>query len=249
MNRKEDNVGYQVESIQEEYGEGNPWAVVYGSSPDDVTLIEDALVYNYLISKYSRFECPDLWTKYLTYNSMHVDDFYKALQAWNATYNPLDNYNGTTERITTDTHGDETKTHSTGGSDGLHNKVTTQAVADTYTQHDTTTYDSTSPRMESKDIQHGGTETIDNLHTTDTTSHATVSKTVGDVTATGDIVHTETENKHGNLGVTTTQQMIQSEIDMRLNPLQKQYLDRFIYEYAYYVGGSFVYDRWCLYDD
>lgn len=241
----ENNVGYQLEKIQTDYGEFSPWAVVYGTSPNDVTLITDAVVYDYLRLKYSRFECPDMWDKFGIYNTLHVDDFKRALDAWNAEYNPLDNYNGTTERVTTDTHGDETKTHTTGGTDGTHKKVTTQALANTYTQHDTTTYDSTSPRMESKDIQNGGNETTDDLHTEDKTAHTEVTKTVGDASYTGDIIHTESENKHGNLGVTTSQQMIQSEVDMRLNPVQKQYLDRFIYEYAYYAGGS---RGWCYYD-
>ena len=75
--------------------------------------------------------------------------------------------------------------------------------------------------------------------------HTTVNKTVGDTTYSGDEVHTEREDKHGNLGVTTSQQMIMSETEMRLNPVIKQYLDRFVYQYAIYVGSTFeAWERW-----
>ena len=238
----EKTVDYQVVDINEQHPTGTPWAVKITEGDNETTLISSPQVSAYFREKYGLFICPQMYTKFLVYNSFHVEDFKRALDAWNADYNPLDNYNGTTERITTDTHGDETKEHKTGGQGGTHNKVTQQALANTYTQHDTTTYDSTSLRAESKDTQNGGTETIDDLHTEDKTSHTEVSKTIGDTTVTGDIIHTESENKHGNLGVTTSQQMIMSEVDMRFNPIKAQYLDRFIYEFAYYAGGKWGFD-------
>ena len=205
---------------------------------NNTTLITDTIARSYLAYKYGAFQCFDMYSKYTFYNSMCAGDLSKALTAWNATYNPLDNYNGTTERITTDDHGDETRTHTTGGEDGTHNKVTSQALAGTYTQHDVTTFDSDTLRAESKDTQNGGTETTDNLHTTDKTSHDTITKTINSETFTADNIHTEIENKHGNLGLTTSQQMIMSEVEMRLNPVIQQYLDRFVYQYALYVGGA-----------
>lgn len=222
-------------SYQVTHTEGaNPYAVIY----DGVTLIASNVVSRYLIYNYGEFICCDLFLKFETYNAMQSGDLSRALTAWNAEYNPLDNYNGVTERVTTDTHGDEVRTHTTGGTDGTHNKVTSEALNNSYTQHDVTTYENQTPRMESKDTTSGGTETTDDLHTEDRTAHDAVTKTVGNTTHSGDIIHTESENKRGNLGVTTSQQMIMSEADMRLNPLIKQYLDRFVYQYAVYVGGA-----------
>ena len=54
----ENNVKYQVEYIQEEYGEGSPWAVVYNHVVNNqtvsTTLITDALVYDYFINNPER---------------------------------------------------------------------------------------------------------------------------------------------------------------------------------------------------
>lgn len=222
-------------SYQVTHTEGaNPYAVIY----DGVTLIASNVVSRYLIYKYGEFICSDLYLKFETYNAMQSGDLARALTAWNADYNPLENYNGVIDRVTTDTHGDETRTHKTGGEGGTHNKVTSAALANTATTHETTTYDNTQLRTESKDSNTGGTETTDDLHTEDKTTHTEVNKTVGDTTYSGDEVHTEREDKHGNLGVTTSQQMIMSEAEMRLNPVIKQYLDRFIYQYAVYIGGA-----------
>lgn len=218
----------------------NPLAVTY----NNVTLISDSIVRHYLKYKYGCFECVNFKDKFDNYNTMTAGELSRALAAWNAEYNPLDNYNGETTRVTTDDHGTETRTHKTGGSDGTHNKVTAAALTGTSSDTYTTSYDSTTARLDSQVKQSGGTETTDDLHTEDKTEHSTVTVTTpGGDTVTGDMVHTEVENKHGNLGVTTTQQMIMSEVEMRLNPVIKQYLDVFAFEYSYYVGGA-----WSIYD-
>lgn len=233
------DVATQVADINDQYPLGTPWKVSYNdSNNNEVTLITSEQVSKFLTYKYGCFICSNLYSKFLFYNSMHIDDLKKAFEAWNANYNPLDNYSGETERIHTRDDGDETKTHTTGGNGGTHNKVTNQALSGTYTQHDTTTYDSATFRGESKDSQYGGTETIDDLHTEDKTSHSTVSKTIDSTSYSGDEINHEIEKKHGNLGVTTSQEMITSEIDMRLNPLAVRYLELFVAEFCSYVGGA-----------
>lgn len=241
-------VGYQVYHIQQEYGDGHPWRVIYSYQSGDDTinaiLIDDVDVYEYFMNTYRDYICRDMWAKFDAYNQIHARDLEIAQLAYYAEYNPLDNYNGETEHIHTRDDGDETRTHKTGGDGGTHNKVTSQALANTYTQHDVTTYDNATPRMDSKDTQNGGTETTDDLHTEDKTVHGTTSKTIGDTTYTGDEVYHEIEKKHGNLGVTTSQQMIDSELTMRFNPVNKRYLDQFINEYAYYIGGAWECDNY-----
>lgn len=216
----------------------NPYAVLYNGE----TLIASNVVSRYLIYNYGSFLCSDLYTKFELYNAMQAADLKRALTAWNADYNPLENYNGEIERVTLDNHGKETRKHTTGGEGGTHKTVTVEAKSGTATTHYTTTYDSQTPRTEYKDENTGGNITTDDLHTQDTTERENKALTVGETTYTADDVHSETEKKHGNLGVTTSQQMIESEVEMRLNPVTKQYLDRFVFQYAMYVGGGF--ERW-----
>lgn len=204
---------------------------------NNTTLIEDNIARAYLAFKYGSFICDDMYSKYTLYVTMTAPDLSKALAAWNSVYNPLDNYNGETTRITTDDHGDEIRKHTTGGEGGSHNKTTSTAVPNTKTSDYTTTNDSSQPRLLAETETTGGTEVTDDLHTTDTTTHDTVTKTVDSDTITADMIHTEKEIKRGNLGITTSQQMIQSEVDIRLNPVIAQYLDRFVFQYAFYAGG------------
>ena len=95
-------------SYQIEHTEGTaPFAVMY----HETVLISSTMTEQYLTYNYGEFLCSDLHNKFLLYNSMQAADLKKALDAWNATYNPLENYNGVIDRVTTDTHGDETRTH------------------------------------------------------------------------------------------------------------------------------------------
>ena len=57
--------------------------------------------------------------------------------------------------------------------------------------------------------------------------------TVDGETVSGHDISYHKLTKGGNLGVTTSQQMIENEIEMRLRPLLKMYLDTFVKEYAY----------------
>lgn len=210
---------------------------------DNNTLVSDTVARSYLAYKYGAFICPDLLGKWTFYNTMCAGDFARALSAWNTDYNPLENYNGIVERLTTDDHGDEIRSHET-GKDGGHNTVQALAATGTQTTRKTTTFDNDEPRTEYVDENAGGTVTTDDLYTTDTTSHEPATKTIGTETVSADIIHTEKEEKHGNLGITTNQQMLTSEIELRMNPIIQQYIDRFVYQYCFYVGGAWGCDLW-----
>ena len=172
-----------------------------------------------------------LWT---VYQSMHHDDFIKAFDAWTADYDPLHNYDGTEISVDVKKEGTTTLTNTP---DSTRNKVTTRATADakTVVENDVTTYDSTTPRLDNKSTETptGGTETIYDYKNTSDSSRGETSMTVDGETISGNDISYHKLTKGGNLGVTTSQQMIQSEIDMRFNPLIKMYIDTFIREYAY----------------
>ena len=48
-------------------------------------------------------------------------------------------------------------------------------------------------------------------------------------------IHKTKNTKYGNLGVTTSQQMLQSEIDIRLKNYVKMFVKAFVNEIAYYI--------------
>lgn len=226
-------IKYQIEHAESPY---NDWSVKANNN----TLITSDVASSYLKYNYGRFMCSDLYNKFVLFNTMQAADLKKAVEAWNADYNPIDNYNGTTSRVVTDTNGDETLTHLTGDESGEHKTIETVATDNAATTTFKTADNDDTPHIDDKTTSTGGTITTNDLITRDIKSHDTISKTVDDTTYSADNIHTETENKHGNLGVTTTQSMIMSECEMRLNPVIKQYLDTFVYQYAVYIGGAWI---------
>lgn len=238
---------YQVAKVVEDYPLLNPWRVAYthvvGGDSVTAIAIESPIVEEYFIHKYGDWYCPDMWAKFIMYNTTHAKDLITAQYAYNEQYNPLSNYGENREKINVNDDGDEERTHVTGGEGGTHNKVTNEALDGTYTQHDTTTYDNATFRGETKDTQHGGTRTTDDLHTKDTTHHTTIEKTINGDTYAGYEVKHEKETKDGYNN--SPQDNIKKEIELRLNPIECIYLDQFIKQYGYYINGAWG----CMYDD
>lgn len=219
-------------------------------------------VLNYILYTYEYYKSPSpIETAWAVYESMHHSDFEKALDAWLADYNPLHNYDGDETNITLHSIGKETHSNEkeydytvTNSPDANQNTITTRATNDaettTTTENDVTTFDNTTPRLDTKstvtESPTGGTVTEYNYKTstntkstkddeTITTEHDTTTLTVDGTTYTAHDVTATKLSKGGNLGVTTSQQMIESEISMRLQPLIKMYIDTFVREYAYCV--------------
>lgn len=210
------------------------WAVVSASN----TLISSEVASAYLLYNYGEFICMNLYDKYTLYNSMQASDLARALTAWNSQYNPIDNYDSTEKIVHLDSHGDTNDDRTTGGDDGTHNKITSSALTGTKTEHFVTTFENATPRKESEDTNIGGTENTDDLFTNNKKSRENTAVTIDGTTYTANDIHIEENSKSGNIGTVTTQSMILAECDMRLNPVIKQYLDRFVYQYAIYIGGE-----------
>jgi hypothetical protein len=219
-------VSYQIENEV-----GANWAVAYNGT----TLINADLVKNYLNFTYGDFLCIQLYYKFITFNSMQAADLEKALTAWNSEYNPISNYDKHETNIDIYNHGDNTKTTH---SDPDHNTITTAATNDAANESYITTFDSDTPRKESETKIKGGTITTNDNHVIEETVHTSTTMANGETTLYGDEIRKHENITQGNIGVTTSQQMILSEVDMRLNPVIKQYLDRFVYTYCIYIGGA-----------
>lgn len=162
------------------------------------------------------------------YNAMHKDDFLRAYTAWTASYEPLDNYNGKETNIYLTNDGDLTSTTT-------HGKGITTTANSVANVNEVTTFDDTNYRPEGKTTQTGNTVQQDSGTTSVKDIHSTTTLSVDGTSYTADKVSAEIKDRHGNLGVTSSQQMILSEVNMRLYPLVQLYIDEFISEYAYLV--------------
>lgn len=189
----------------------------------------------------------------LVWLQMHKTDFnaiYTALDL--ADYNPIDNYNmtetaednttsaGTTTYNTTDTTTDNTVTtkdsstnygHIINDTDNTDN-TESSAVIDT----DTLKTDSKSVTTDTSTTTNSGTDSTND--TIDSERDSTIKKTGTDSTDnTSKSTHTLT--RKGNIGVTTSQQMIESELQLRLNNFVKHVAEVFVNELTL---GVYSYD-------
>lgn len=172
------------------------------------------------------------WYDFIQYT---YDDFMSMWYAWTTDYKPLENYNRdeTVTRIRNignekTTNGGDVTTESNTENDDT-NKPTSK--------HYTTTYDSAiDNRLESYDVSSGKTnsESTTTQNTTSETEYKNI--TVGETTA--HEIETTTNKTFGNIGVTTSQQMLQSEIDLRMKHLIELYLEQFCKKYLFFVGGD-----------
>ena len=212
------------------------------SDSHNMTILGGSLVLSYFDERYGNYKTrSELSTLWLLYHSIHGADFLKAWAAWNETYNPIENYNGveTTVRMKQDgtetervTHG-KTTTNSTGAGGVVNETQTTSVDSGTY-------------RNDTKNIQSGSTTNAESGTTTTTHETSEKSLSIDGTTYTADYVEGETKNRHGNLGVTSTQNMISQERDLRMNPIVELYLDTFISEYAYHTERGFYNDYYYL---
>ena len=112
--------------------------------------------------------------------------------------------------------------------------ATTGEFADYETENYETTYDDTTPKLKTKSKQNPmgsygrTTGTATNNYTEWDGYKETETETGG---------KTHTENRHGNIGVTTTQHMIEREIELRKHDIVKEYLQQYV-NGELYMGGD-----------
>lgn len=177
---------------------------------------------------YTDLALPTIGKKTAATNSKKYD---KMIAIYNATYNPLENYDrteeSTHERVPdltrTETHDTTTQTDTTSSTTSAINQTATTTT--TPTNYGTTTtrkvspYDSTGyQNAEQTDSIMSGYQSVATAYsgdpdTTDITAGSTVGVT-GDITTaeTGTDTTTITSNIHGNIGVMSSQQMAEQEI-------------------------------------
>ena len=153
--------------------------------------------------------------------------------------------------------------------DNDHNTVTTAAKFDyttdttadgqdkPTTNHYTTTYDDASTgRLQSYDTTTGKTSSHtvasddtknkttvrDDMKITNAEQHKLTSMTIDDTTYSADDIKAHELQRSGNIGVTSTQQMLQQEIELRKQSLIYDYIYDFISRYTFYAAGGECYE-------
>ena len=210
----------------------------------------------------------------LWFNS-HKFLFSHAVALWNATYNPIENYDRTetetvestrtNDRDNTNTHSgtDETTTSGTRNESGAHGgtDTTTRNLTDNATTNretgiagfNSTVYSDANKEDETSTTTKTGTETLQHGETilTDESTSGTERLNYGHRiesygTDSEDSKVTRNSRIHGNIGVTTAQQMIEAELELANRFWIYDYIasafesDNFITVYrSYYDGGQF----------
>ena len=200
---------------------------------DGVTLYESAEVLLLMIDRYSDYiySVSDIfastagsylaaqWAQYVNRMGANLQRAYNALYS---DYNPISNYDMTEQ-----------------GADGKKIDKTTVETTPTGTTTNTSELsraglDSSVPVLSDKTET---TTSFDDAKTTTTdTPDNTQTVSFGDDTIAGHEVTEHRLSRSGNIGVTTSQQMIQSEIELRRTDLLSEFVGAFARQVFYYVG-------------
>lgn len=195
----------------------------FGIKKNNNILIDSATVLSFFDIKYGEFTMPKtLYNSWVLYKTTTIADLIRAYDAFYAEYNPIDNYDGVEEITHLEKHGTVSKT--SGGS-----STETSTANNINTINSVAPFDSNDLANNDKSVNSGSSETAisnDNSETTEYNDTTLGTETAHDITK-------DTIRKHGNIGVTMTQQMIKEEIELRFKPVIIEYLTRFVYEYGY----------------
>ena len=205
---------------------------------DYIPDIDAYIIYNYGYETVRSKNPLDTFLAYLeSWWRLRISDFNKVWNTFTDNYDPLSNYDMTEKEGSAKKRANiENAQVNTGG---LSNTVGQR----TSTNYSATNEDYSDPtKFDSKNIQASYTD-----GTTDTRTFTTTNKykdenksvTVGDDTLTGSETDERVLTRKGNIGVTTSQQMAESEIELRRNSFIKYFGECFESEC---LTGLFEYD-------
>lgn len=172
-----------------------------------------------------------------TWSSKHYRTFEKWVAALNIEYNPLENYDRMEDYTDTSNKGEKTTAgntrtlnHEDKETINTEDKETINTSDDT--ENTVSAFDSGTYQPSNKsEVDHSGTDTMN--HTgTDTFNHTGTIKDEGSGSLTSNGKEVHSGRIHGNIGVTTSQQMLQSELDIARFNLIQQITDLFLTEFT-----------------
>ena len=225
-------------------------AVVYQSQ----VLIDHNYVYDYFQNKYNDWKYVELNLSddssstlnniFRIYNEHNSFNLYKQIEAINLKYEPLENYRGFEK--TTNTYGAKNSKVTNSGKDSIefqNQSSGTDSEQTTFGEQFEISSNKIVPYNQSNSESSNETDNRKNGYV-DTNATTYGKKVVQSTTnAHGHIISTKDSEykdiheleKYGNLGVTTSQQMLESELNLRKRNIYNEYLDRFIHEYCFYI--------------
>ena len=226
-------------------------SVLYNSQ----VLIDHNYVYDYFQNKYNDWQYIELNLSdgtssnlnniFRVYNEHNSFNLHKQIEAINLKYEPLENYRGFEK--STDTYGAKNSTVTNSGSDsidfenqasGTDSNQTTFGEQLENLSNKIVPYNQSNSELsnESDNRKNGYVDT--NATTYGKKDTQTTTNTHGHIINTEDSEHKVVHEleKYGNLGVTTSQQMLESELELRKRNIYNEYLDRFIHEYCFYIN-------------
>ena len=160
-------------------------------------------------------------TDFSLYNECMSENLSKVLDAFKMEYNPIENYDGY-EKTTTN-YGEHT-TFNKQGSQLVENNYgeTNNENIESVTTNDTTTFFDTN-KNNAKILEH--------------TDKNNIGARIDEIQS---VTHTDTVEiqKHGNMGVTSTQTMLQQEYELRRKNIIYDYLHQLANNLYAYIGGE-----------
>lgn len=167
---------------------------------------------NYEDSSFGTMEFISLWETYVESNR---DNWLSIIKVYNLEYNPIDNYD-MTEIETFEHKGDNVRVTDNHADSDFTTNITTPNRTDLFVTSD----ENPSGRL--------------SQYTSSTGASNTNGTQTGGGTTTETIAETEKNlRRHGNIGVTTSQQMVQKELDLRKFNLKTYIIKNFINEYTF----------------
>ena len=156
-------------------------------------------VFNYISDDVDEIKrCIDILAK------IYSNRFIKSVSVLLSDYNPIENYNSTETESMEITGQNSTTSEISSTTTGENTTNTTGETTETLSPYDSENFNNNS-KNNSSDV------TTENSSTSDNTSNT--------MSGTSSQTNARTLKRSGNIGVTTSQQMIQSEIDLRKNDL------------------------------
>lgn len=187
---------------------------------------------------YTIEDFPTVWN---VFKSVYWKNYLRAYEATVATYNPIENYDRTERSVMGVHDGDITQTQSP------ETQTSTTSPAKQTLDNYYTTDENASARLDTRSITtygDGNTATVTNAVTgsvTTVTEHSpeTVYFDIqGQTEHEADTVTTNMVTIHGNIGVTSAQNMVTQEIDLRLRNLLHLIIEEFARQHFFYGGDT-----------
>lgn len=193
----------------------------------NITMLSYNDCLKYLSGKYGDYTCPyGLYNSWNLFKTLYITDICRAWDAFYSEYNPIENYNGIESNTHVEKHGVLTRANTGNSSETAtaNNITSTNSVVP---------YDSADFKNDNKSVNTGNSTNVINSGSNETETYSDTE--LNDKT--GHIITVDEHERHGNMGVTSTQKMITEEIELRFKPIIIEYLNKFILEYAYYYRG------------